>query len=173
MAATVRISYYGGSASEPAGVDAEGGVKFNREDSLTGTSAPIPIPTTTGTNFSWIKQLALEVTSGDSTTISNRKVFLSGTPTAGLKLHFKGASAYDQADADNMPEASGSDGATPSGYTPLTTSPQSYHDNAVSASSTGRNGDFCVLVLGVDSTYSGGAGSNIALPDLKISYDEA
>lgn len=171
MAATVRISYFGASGTEPAGANAEGGINFNLADSLTGTT-PIQIPTATGTNFSWIKNLALEVTGTAATAITNRQVYLGGTPTSGLKVHFKQDATYNQAASGNRPSASGSNGATPSGYTALSTTPQTYHSGSVSAGSTGRNGDFCVVVCGVDNTYSAGGGS-AALPDLKINYDEA
>src|SRR3954464_15517345 len=100
MAATVRASYFGGAGSEPAGVNAETGAKLNRDDTLTGTT-PIPIPTATGTNYSWFKNLALEVTTLAATAISNRKLSLSGAPSAGLTLHFK-AAAYTQPTGGNQ-----------------------------------------------------------------------
>jgi hypothetical protein len=170
MAATVRASYFGANASEPAGASAEGGIKFNREDTQSGTT-PVEVPTSTGTEFSWIKQIALEVTATDTTDIDNRRVYLGGAPTSGLKVHFKNGAAYDQADSGNMPTASGSAGAVPAGYTEVSTTPQVYDADAVAAGSTGRNGDFCVLVAGASNGLS--AGSAVALPDILIVYDEA
>ncbi|GEM_PF-7060248 len=172
MAATVRASYYGASATEPAGVTAETGIKMNREDTQSGTTA-IPVPTTTGTNYSWIKQIALEVTATAATNISNRKISQASTPATGLAYFFKAAASYTQASSANMPAASGSNGATPTGYTAMSGTGQVFDSTSVSAGSTGRNGGFCVLVLGVDNTYTGGAGSAIALPNLLLQYDEA
>jgi len=172
MPATVRVSYYGASGTEPAGVTAETGIKFNREDTQTGTSAPVPIPTATGTNFSWLKNLALEVTGAAATSLSNRKAALASSPTSGLLVHFKYSATYAQAASGNMPAASGSNGATPAGYTQMTTTPQSYDNASASANSTGRNGGFCQVVLGVDYSYAGGGGQ-ATLPNILISYDEA
>jgi hypothetical protein len=172
MAATLRISYFGANASEPAGASASGGFKFNTEDTQSGTAA-VSRPLSTGTNFSWIKQLATEVTATAATAISNRKAYLSGAPTTGLLLHFKQAASYVQAASGNQPSASGSNGATPAGYTALSTTPQTYDSGSDAASGAGRSGDFCVLVAGVSNNYAGGAGNAIALPDFKIDYDEA
>jgi hypothetical protein len=178
--ATVRASNFGGNASEPAGVTAETGIKFNREDSQTGTTGTIPIPTATGTEFSWIKNVALEVTSAASpaTTISNRRVAAASGPSTGLALFYK-AAAYAQPASGNMPASSGSNGNTPAGYTALTSyagvanAASVYDSSGVSGGSTGRNGSMIQLVLGVDFTYTGGAGSAIALPNVTLTYDEA
>lgn len=173
MGATVRADYYGASATEPAGVTAETGIKWNREDSETGSSTPIPIPTATGTNYSWYKMLALDVTATASTNISNRRISLASSPSTGLFIFFKGSGTYTQATSGNKPADSGSNGAVPSTYTQVTTSTQVYDSASVSAGSTGRNGNFCYLVFGVDNTFTGGAGSATALPNLTFTYDEA
>lgn len=178
--ATVRASYFGGAASEPAGVTAESGITFNRADSQTGTSSPIPVPTATGTNFSWIKNLALEVTTAASpaTTISNRRIAAASGPATGLALFYK-AAAYAQPASGNMPTASGSNGNTPAGYTALTdyvggaSAASTYDATGASGGTTGRNGAMIQVVLGVDNTYTGGAGTAIALPNLSFVYDEA
>lgn len=172
MAATIRVSYFGGNATEPAGANAEGGTKFNREDTLAGTTTPVPIPTATGTNYSWIKLLALEVTGTAATSITNRKVALASSPTTGLAVHFKANNTYAQPASGNKPADSGSNGAVPSTYTQVTTSAQSYDNASASANSTGRNGQFCQLVFGVDYTYTGGGGQ-ASLPNLLFTYDEA
>lgn len=171
MAATVRASYFGGAASEPAGVTAESGVKFNREDTQSGTT-PIPIPTATGTNYSWLKNLALEVTATSSTAISNRRISMSGAPSAGLTLHFK-AAAYAQPASGNMPAAAGTNDATPATYTLMTTSTQVYDSASVSTGSAGRNGSMVLIVLGVSNLFTGGAGSATSLPNIIATYDEA
>src|SRR5687767_14388984 len=104
MAAVIRASYYGGNASEPAGASAEGGIKWNREDSQSGASTPIPVPTATGTNYSWIKNLALEVTTvaNPATAITNRNIKLASAPSTGLTQGWK-AAAYAQPTSGNKP----------------------------------------------------------------------
>lgn len=176
MAATVRASIYAANASEPAGANAEGGIKLNREDTATGTT-PVPIPTVAaGTNYSWHKNLALEVTTGGATTISNRRVYLSGAPATGLYLFFKASASYVQAALAAADETT-TNGATPAGYTALTATTQGgahvWHSTGVSAGSTGRNGSFLQLALGVGANYTGGAGSATALPSAILVYDEA
>lgn len=173
MPATVRADWYGGAGSEPAGSTAETGITFTREDSKAGTTNPVPIPTATGTNYSWLKNLALNVTTGAATTISNRTVKLASAITSGLLIAFKGTSTYAQPAVGNKPADSGSAGpAVPATFTAVTTTAQAYHATGVSASSTGRNGDFCQLVFGVDNSYAGGGGS-ASLPNLQLGYDEA
>lgn len=174
MAATVRLDYYGGNASEPAGVTAEAGAKFNRADSLAGTT-PVPRPTAAGTAYSYVKQLGLNVTGSAATAISNRTVKMGSSPATGLTLAFLGSATYlDQTGASGAPADNGTtNDAAPSGYTAMTTSAQSYHAASVSAGSTGRNGNFCRAVAGVANNYAGGAGSGIALPDIVAGYDEA
>lgn len=163
-----------GTGSSVSWANAEGGIVFNLEDTITGTT-PIPIPTATGTNFSWIKNLVLYVTATGTTAITNRTVNMGSSPTSGLKLHFKdvAVASYAQAASGNRPTASGSNGATPAGYTAMTTSAQQYDNTSVATSSTGANGDMAVCVMGVDNTFAGGPGSATALPNIVLSYDEA
>lgn len=171
-AATVQAQIATGAS--PSYANAETGAKWNREDSLAGTT-PVPIPTVTGTNFSWIKNFALVVTGTGTTTMSNRRVNYSGSPATGLGLFFKdvAVASYAQAASGNKPTDSGSNGATPAGYTAMSSSTQLWDNTSVSTGSTGVNGDLCVCVLGVDHTYSGGPGSAQAAPSLVFSYDEA
>ncbi len=181
-AAVCRIGYWNGASptftgASDSGVSAEGGIKFNREDTLTGTT-PVPIPTATGTNYSWIKNLGLEVTTTGTTTLSQRYVAFASAPTAGLQGFYQAVASgsYAQAASGSTPAASGSNGpATPTGYTALATSlgSASAYDASSSASSTqGLNGKLAVLVVGVDNTYAGGAGSAVALPNLQLQYQE-
>lgn len=178
MAATVQIQLVTGGTTPPVYPgqyqNAENGVKFNRDDSILGIP-PIPIPTTTGTNYSWIKSFALVVTGTSSTNISNRRIALNGAPTAGINLFFKqvAVSSYAQAGTGSKPADSGTNGATPAGYTLMTTSNQYWDINdPLSTGSTGPNGPLCVVVLGVDFTYAGGAGQSINIPTLNFVYDE-
>ncbi len=172
MSATTRIDYFGASASEPAGVTAETGLTFALEDNQTGDTNKLNVPTAAGTAFSWIKNLALKVTATAATTISNRKVKLNSAPATGLDLQFKGTATYAQPASGNKPADTGSNGSVAAGYTALTTAYQTYHATGVSAGSTGRNGDFCVLVAAVSATFAGGGGL-ATLPDIGFAYDEA
>lgn len=162
-----------GTGSSVSWANAETGIKFNRSDLQTDTT-PIPIPTSTGTNFSWIKNLVLYVTGTGSTTINNRKISQSGSISTGLALYWKdvAVASYVQAASGNMPSPSGSNGATPSGYTLMSATPAQYDNTSVSTGSTGPNGDMCVTVLGIDNSFSGGPGNATSLPSIIITYDE-
>lgn len=179
-AATVRASWYGGAASEPAGVTAETGVTLNRSDTESGTT-PIPIPTVTGSNYSWVQQLALEVTgaASPSTTLSNATIKLSGALATGLALFFAGNATYlnqtggTQAPADVGTENAGAP-TTPASYTAVTTTAQQWDamGTASNGGSTGRKSMFVRHVLGVASGYAGSPGST-SLGNSVLSYDEA
>lgn len=170
-AATVQARI--GTGSSVSWANAETGIKWNLEDTQTGTT-PIQIPTSTGTNYSWIKNLVLYVTATGTTTINNRRVSMGSSPATGLKLHWKdvAVASYAQAASGNRPASAGTDGATPSGYTNMTTTAAQYDNTSVATSSTGANGDMAVCVLGVDSTYAGGPGSSQAVPSIIFTYDE-
>lgn len=163
-----------GTGSSVSWANAEGGVTFNLADSITSTT-PVAIPTTTGTNFSWIKNLVIAVTVAGTTTLSNRTIKMGSSPTTGLSLFYKAVAvaSYAQAASGNRPASSGSNGATPSTYTAMTTTATQYDGSSVSSGSTGPNGSMAVCVMGVDNTYTGGAGSAISLPNIVLSYDEA
>lgn len=162
-----------GTGSSVSWASAEGGITFNLADSATSTT-PIAIPTATGTNFSWLKNFVLAVTVAGTTTISNRRISLSANPSTGLLLWFQAVAvaSYAQAASGNRPASSGSNGATPSGYTQITTSTTVYDSSSVASSSTGPNGKMAVCVVGVDNTYTGGPGSAISLPSIILTYDE-
>lgn len=172
--AVIRISYYGASATEPAGVTAEAGFCYNRSDTRAGTTA-VPQPAATGTAFSHVQQLALEVTTIGTTTIGTLQVRLGTSLTAGLTVGFLGNATYlNQTGGTGAGSDSGSNGAVPSGYTAMTTSYQTYDaTTGISTGSTGRKGTFCRCVGGVDNSYSGGAGTGIAMPNHLITYTEA
>jgi hypothetical protein len=178
MPATVQSTYFGGNASEPAGTNIDNGsggvaIAWDLADSVSDATTPITIPSSTGTNYSWYKLLGLKVTGTAATSLSNRKLSVATTPTTGLHVYFEDQATYTQPSGANKPADSGSDGHVPSGYTELTTTPQTWDSSSVSAGSTGRNGHFAQSAFGVDSTYAGGAGSSTALPNLTYSYDEA
>lgn len=182
-AAVCRLDIYTGASPAAftggsyAGVTAEGGIKFNREDTLVGTT-PVPIPTATGTNFSWLKNLALDVTTIGTTNISNRRIYFASAPSTGLSGFYKSVAtgSYAQAASGNKPTDSGSNGATPAGYTALATSlggSSAYDGSSVATSTLGVNGSLAVCVAGIDFTFAGGAGSATALPTVTLTYDEA
>lgn len=181
-AAVTRLDYYNGASpvltgASYAGVTAESGFKFNRDDTLTGTT-PVPIPTATGTNFSWLKNLALDVTTTGTTNISNRRIYLGSAPSTGLNVFYKSVAtgSYAQAASGNLPSASGSNGATPAGYTVMAQSlggSTAYDASSVASSALGVNGTLAVVVAAVDFTFAGGPGSATALPTVSLTYDEA
>lgn len=164
-----------GTGATVSWASAEGGITWDLADSATDTSTPIAVPTAAGTNFSWIKNLVLSVTVAGTTSISNRRISMATSPATGLLLHWKAVAvgSYAQAASGNRPTASGSNGAVPAGYTQMTTSPAQYDNTSVATSSTGPNGSMAVCVLGVDNTYTGGAGTAVAIPTINFQYDEA
>lgn len=181
-AAVTRLDIYTGASpvftgGSFAGVTAEGGIKFNREDTLVGTT-PIPIPTATGTNFSWIKNLALDVTTAGTTAISNRRIYLASAPATGLNVFYKSvvSGSYAQSASGNLPAAGGANGATPAGYTAMATSlggSTAYDASSVSTATQGINGSLAVCVAAVDFSFAGGPGNATALPNILLTYDEA
>lgn len=171
-----------GTGSSVSWASAEGGCKFNLADSITDTTTPISVPTSTGTVFSWLKHLVLAVTVAGTTNISNRNIYMGSSPSTGLALFFDAitVASYQQAASGNRPSSSGSNGATPSAgsypggsFTAMTTSAQVYDSSSVASSGTGPNGNMCAVVLSVDNTFVGGAGSATALPNIVLRYDEA
>ncbi len=164
-----------GTGATVSWANAEGGVCFQLADSATATTPPISVPTSTGTNYSWIKNLVLSVTVAGTTNITNRRVNMSTSPSTGLNLFYKAVAvaSYAQAATGNRPASAGTNGATPSGYTQMTTSAVQYDNTSVATSSTGPNGMMAVCIDGIDATYAGGPGSAIALPGIVITYDEA
>jgi len=171
MAAVVRASY--ANSTGPTLASAEGGWKFNREETLAGTTA-IPKPTATGTAFSWSKPSRLEVTTLDAaTSISNFRHRIASAPATGLKLWFRDDGAtYARGNALAAAD-SGTDDSTPAGYTASPTTDTVYDAASYSAGTTGGKGDYLSHALGVSNLYVGGAGSAIALPNLILTYDEA
>lgn len=179
-AATVRASWYGAAATEPAGVTAETGVALSKSDLQSGT-VPTTVPQTTGSNYSWVEQVALEVTSAasPSTTLSNATIKLSTTATSGTLVFYKAnASFVNQTGGTGGPadvgtESSGSP-TTPSGYSIITTSAVQYDamGSSNNGGSTGRKSTFADLLFGLCSAYAGAPGS-LTLPNCILSYDEA
>ena len=176
MPAVVRVSWYGASATEPAGVTAESGVSLDRSDSQQG-SEPVLLPTTTpGTSYSFIKQVALEVLTTAATTLSNGSVRATAVMPPGIAWMYKASDTY-QGTAGGPPaslEESGSNPAVPSGFAVPTTSPAVYSTLGMSTGTTGRKGPFVQLVGGLSREYARlwAAHGIVKLPSLVMSYDE-
>lgn len=173
MGAAVTQAQIGTGASV-SWANVESACKYNLADSATSTT-PIAIPTATGTVFSWIKNLVLAVTTIGTTAITNRRISIATAMATGLQLFWKdvAVASYAQAATGNRPSSSGSNGATPAGYTLMTTTPAQWDNTSVATTSTGPNGDMVVCVLGVDFSYAGGPGNAQAIPNVTITYDEA
>lgn len=171
MSAVVRASY--ASTATPTYASAEGGAKYNREESLAGATTPIPKPNSAGSNYSYAKPFRLEVTTSDTTTLSNLRHRIASAPAAGLKLWFIDDGATFVRGNVALTDNGTTDDAAPAGATVAPTSDTVYDATGASASSTGPKGDFIRYILGVSNLYLGGAGSAIALPNLILTYDEA
>ena len=174
MPSTVLAYVYNGSG--PTSGSAEGGITMGRDDNVVST-AVLPIPTSTGTKFSYGKTLGIQVTGGTSTDhITNRRVLLASAEPTGLHLWYQTAGSYSQAVAPAAADA-GINYAVPAGYSggagvggEVTTTP-SLWDNTSVITSPGANGAYCLIALGCDSNFAGGGGS-ATLPNLLIEYDE-
>ena len=178
MSATVKAYCATGSGPTLATCDSadSASIKFGRDDNQS-SSTGIPIPSSTGTKYSYLKYLLLDVTGTSSTSITNRRISWASGPSTGLTGFFKDQPTYTQNNgtqgtaAGNYPTDAGSNGATPTGYTAMSTTPQVWDNTSVSTGSTGRNGDYCQTCLGVDSTFAGGPGA-ASLPNITLTYDE-
>lgn len=178
MSSTFRAYCATGSGPTLATCDNadSGSIKFGRDDAQS-SSTGIPIPGSTGTHYSYLKYLLIDVTGTSTTSLSNRRISWASSPSTGLTGAFKDQPTYTQNNgvqgtaAGNYPADAGSNGATPAGYTAMTTTPQLWDNTSVSTGSTGRNGDYCQTVLGVDNTFAGGPGA-ASLPNLVATVDE-
>lgn len=94
MPAEVRVSWYGGSATEPAGVSAETGVSLDRSDSQTGTEPVVMPPTSPGTTYSAMKQVALEVLTTSTTTLTHGTVRATGRMPPGINWVYQAHTTY-------------------------------------------------------------------------------
>jgi hypothetical protein len=180
-AATCRASWYGAYATEPIGLTAETGVILIRSDTEAGSSPPVTVPTTTGSSYSWVQQLALEVTVAASpvTTLSNASVKLSAPLAAGLAVFFKSNASFlnqtggTQGPPDVATENAGAP-STPAGYTLVTTVAQIWDAMGTpnNGGSLGRKSTFLDLVLGIASGYAGPPGS-LSLAAALMEYGES
>jgi hypothetical protein len=159
----------------PTVSNAEAGIGFGLADAVDAGSSPVTKPTSPGTNYSYYKTLHLGVDTAGTTTISDRKIRMASTPATGLYLFFKdGGTTYTQATSSNKPpDDSGTNGAVPSGYTAMSTSFQTWDATAVSSGTTGRNGNYVIVVFGVGNNYTGSPGPAVSLPNIELQYLES
>ena len=176
MAMVTRIDLLTGSG--PTVTNAITSVEWSREDTQSGTTE-IPTPVSTGTNFSYIKTLQMEITTTNSLTMTNilfGKV--AAETTTGTKLwrvtsHAVGS--YTQATAapgstsDNNTTAPTMNGATGVALELISAPPSPYA--AGGFSSTGRVGNIVEVCLGFDATNTT-AGTAVATPTLRFSWTE-
>jgi hypothetical protein len=153
--------------------------KWNRVDTLIGTTV-IPTPTSTGTNFSFIKTFMIEITVTDSlnmTDVTFGKV--AGETTTGTKLwytseHAEGsyveATTFPAPEGDNNVTAPNINGGSAEAAVPLISSGDLYA--AGPFNSTGRKGNLIEICLGVDATNTT-AGSTVATPTLRWQWTES
>ena len=154
-------------------------VVWNRADSTTGTTA-IPAPTSTGTNFSWVKTFQMEITVTGGLTMTNILVGkVTSEATTGTKLwrytgHAVGAyvqaSAPPTATGDNNTTAPTINGATGVAFELISAPPSAYA--AGGYSSVAKVGNIVEVVLGVDATNTT-AGTAVSTPSLRWSWTEA
>lgn len=188
MAATCNIEVFNGATlTALANVESGSNLKFNKSDDIT-TASPITVPSTAGTNYSFVKHLGIYVTGASATTLSNLSVALGGAPTTGFGLFAVGVASASYAQAgtgaaamtDNTSADVTASGTAPNIYgslsTRLSTTPFVYDAAGGSANVTNQLvGKMCVVVAGVGNSYTGGGGAvNFgATPTLIVAYDEA
>lgn len=179
MAMTTQIDILTGATPTVTSVNSTTLV-WNRVDTSTGTTV-IPTPTATGTNFSFVKTLQMEITATGGlamTSILFGKV--ASETTTGTKLWHRtdhAVGSYTQATA--APTATGDNNVTAPALNgtnaavtavPLITAPPSAYA-AGPFSSTARVGNLVEVALGVDFTNTT-AGNTVATPTLRWSWTE-
>lgn len=153
--------------------------KWNRVDTLTGTTV-IPTPTATGTNFSFVKTFAINITATDSLTMTDVTFGkVANETTTGTKLwytseHAEGAyveaTAAPTATGDNNVTAPDINSGSSEAAVPLISGATAY--SAGPHTTTGRKGNLIEIVLGVDATNTT-AGSSVATPTLRWQWTES
>jgi hypothetical protein len=176
MAMTVQIS--NGTGATTGTWAAVTAVKWNQVDSAVGTT-PIPTPTATGTNFSYVKSFQIEITVVASLNMSNVKVGkVAAETTTGTKLwHVVSHSSYAQATA--APTSTGDNnvtGPTLNGAAAVAGGLALIGSAAVYAAgpfnTVARQGNIVEISLGVDATNTT-AGATVATPTLRWQWTES
>jgi hypothetical protein len=152
--------------------------KYNRVDSLTGTTA-IPTPTTANTTFfSFVKSHQINITTTNGLTMTNVKVEkVTSEATGGTKIwHYTGHALGSYVQATAAPTATGDNnvtGPTINGATgiamPALGAGATYA--AGPFNTTGGQGNLVELALGVDATCTT-AGTTVSIPTLRWTWTE-
>lgn len=174
MAMTVVVQQATGAGESYATVTA---VKWSRVDDATGATV-IPTPTSTGTNFSFIKSFKVNITATGSLSMTDLKVGkVANETTTGTKLWYTTEHAtYTQATAapgatgDNNSTAPDINSGSSEAALPLISGASAY--SAGPHSTTGLKGNLVEVCLGVDSTNTT-AGSAVATPTLRWQWTES
>ena len=159
MAMTVTVEQLTGAGPTATRVDNQSAPAFlfNREDTRVGTT-PIPTPTATGTNFSFVKSFQPNITATDSLSMTNLRVGkVTNEAVTGAKLWANTTnSAYTQ--ATGAPTATPDNNITPPTINgdpgvllELITVPPAVYA-AGPFNTTGRKGNIVELVAGIDNT---------------------
>lgn len=191
MAAVANAEYFNG-ASVTANANIEStALRFNKSDDLSTTTTPVSVPTSAGTNYSFVKWLGMYVTTAAATTLTNMSIALIAALNTGFGLFGLGVASgsYVQAGTggavmtDNATTDVTASGTPPnitgSASTRLSTTPFVYDATGGSANVTNQLvGKLCAVVLGVGNSYAGGGGavligSSSGNSGVVMAYDEA
>lgn len=179
MAATTNINRYTGAGG--AGASVAAGLKLTRDDSNTGTTAvPIPPTGTPATNFSFPAVIALYVSSGTGSTLSNKRVYQSGGNPTGFQL-FHNSDATTPATSATYTQQNAAVASTstaistpPAGYVAMTTSTSGTVFDATGATianaGSGIASKYMYVVMGADQTAT--TTGNVTLASINVLYDE-
>lgn len=153
-------------------------VTFGKDDTAVSTTA-IPTPTSTGTNFSYIKSFQVDITATGSLSMTNilfGKVAaesVTGTKLWHVTSHASGsyvqATASPTSTSDNNSTAPTMNSASGVAVPLISAPPSAYAAGAFS--STGRVGNLVEVCLGVDSTNTSAGSQSIAT--LRWSWTES
>lgn len=152
--------------------------KFNRDDTQAGTTAGIPTPASTGTKFSFVKSLQIEITATGGLTMTNILVGKVANETVTGSKIWRNTSnaAYTQAVAapadgpDNNTTPPTINGDVGTALELITAPPAAYE--AGPFNTTGRKGNIVELVAGIDNTNVV-SGTAVASPTIRFKWTEA
>lgn len=178
MAMTVSIQN-GVGAATGTWTDVSVTATWNREDDIDDTDQPIPTPVATGTNFSFIKSFAINITTVAGLVMTGVKFGkVAAETTTGTKLwEVKNRALASYVQATAAPTSTGDNNVTgPTLNGAASAAVTLIGSAAVYAAgpynTTGRQGTIVELALGVDATNTT-AGTAVATPTLRWSWTEA
>lgn len=165
MAATVNIvTHHGATGATQSNVNG-GTTRFKVADNATvDTNNPIPIPAA-GTNYSYIKQLRLNVTVAPSSGISNLKFYTDGANGwTGVTINAKTSASYTNPATQGTSALAG----TADAFT--YTSGSALAISGSIGATTGFVGDYVQLQMAVGTSASPGL---LSSETLTFAYDES